>query len=121
MSLDFTAVVQKVVGGYVAFVEECPGTGIYVPTLEEAGLKGFEVTVWHALYAPKSTPKPVIEKLTGALQDALKDSNVKQRFGELGTEPVSSDRATPQALQNHLKAEIDKWTPIIKKAGVYAD
>ena len=92
-----------------------------VPTLEEAGLKGFEVTVWHALYAPKSTPKPVIEKLTGALQDALKDSNVKQRFGELGTEPVSSDRATPQALQNHLKAEIDKWTPIIKKAGVYAD
>ena len=92
-----------------------------VPTLEEAGLKGFEVTVWHALYAPKSTPKPVIEKLTAALQDALKDSNVKQRFGELGTEPVSSDRATPQALQNHLKAEIDKWTPIIKKAGVYAD
>ena len=92
-----------------------------VPTREEAGLKGFEVTVWHALYAPKSTPKPVIEKLTAALQDALKDSNVKQRFGELGTEPVSSDRATPQALQNHLKAEIDKWTPIIKKAGVYAD
>ncbi|HEX7229668.1 MAG TPA: tripartite tricarboxylate transporter substrate binding protein BugD [Candidatus Binatia bacterium] len=92
-----------------------------VPTLEEAGLKGFEVTVWHALYAPKKTPKAVIDKLTSALQDALKDSNVKQRFGELGTEPVSSDRATPEALQKHLKAEIDKWTPIIKKAGVYAD
>jgi tripartite-type tricarboxylate transporter receptor subunit TctC len=92
-----------------------------VPTLEEAGLKGFEVTVWHALYAPKKTPKAVIDKLTGALQDALKDSNVKQRFGELGTEPVSSDRATPEALQKYLKAEIDKWTPIIKKANVYAD
>ena len=92
-----------------------------VPTLEEAGLKGFEVTVWHALYAPKKTPKAVIDKLTSALQDALKDSNVKQRFGELGTEPVSSDRATPEALQKYLKAEIDKWTPIIKKAGVYAD
>jgi tripartite-type tricarboxylate transporter receptor subunit TctC len=92
-----------------------------IPTLEEAGLKGFEVTVWHALYAPKNTPKPVIDKLTSALQDGLKDSNVKQRFGELGTEPVSLDRATPQALQKHLKAEIDKWTPIIKKAGVYAD
>jgi tripartite-type tricarboxylate transporter receptor subunit TctC len=92
-----------------------------IPTLEEAGLKGFEMTVWHALYAPKNTPKPVIDKLTSALQDGLKDSNVKQRFGELGTEPVSLDRATPQALQKHLKAEIDKWTPIIKKAGVYAD
>ena len=92
-----------------------------VPTLDEAGLTGFEVTVWHGLYAPKSTPKTVIDKLTNALQDALKDSNVKQRFGELGTEPVSLDRATPQALQKHLKAEIDKWTPIIKKAGVYAE
>jgi tripartite-type tricarboxylate transporter receptor subunit TctC len=92
-----------------------------VPTLDEAGLKGFEVTVWHALYAPKNTPKAVIDKLTNALQDALKDTNVKQRVGELGTEPVSLDRATPQVLQKHLKAEIDKWTPIIKKAGVYAD
>jgi tripartite-type tricarboxylate transporter receptor subunit TctC len=92
-----------------------------VPTLDEAGLKGFEVTVWHALYAPKNTPKAVIDKLTNALQDALKDTNVKQRFGEVGTEPVSLDRATPQVLQKHLKAEIDKWTPIIKKAGVYAD
>jgi tripartite-type tricarboxylate transporter receptor subunit TctC len=92
-----------------------------VPTLDEAGLKGFEVTVWHSLYGPKNTPKAVIDKLTNALQDALKDSNVKQRFAELGTEPVSLDRATPQALQKHLKAEIDKWTPIIKKAGVYAD
>jgi len=92
-----------------------------VPTLDEAGLKSFEVTVWHGLYAPKSTPKPVIDKLTNALQDALKDNNVKQRFGELGAEPVSLDRATPQALQKHLIAEIDKWSPIIKKAGVYAD
>jgi tripartite-type tricarboxylate transporter receptor subunit TctC len=92
-----------------------------VPTLDEAGLKSFEVTVWHGLYAPKSTPKPVIDKLTNALQDALKDSNVKQRFAELGAEPVSLDRATPQALQKHLIAEIDKWSPIIKKAGVYAD
>lgn len=92
-----------------------------VPTLDEAGLKGFEVDVWHGVYAPKATPKPAIDKLTNALQDALKDSNVKQRFSELGAEAVSSDRATPQALEKHLKAEIDKWTPIIKKAGVYAD
>jgi tripartite-type tricarboxylate transporter receptor subunit TctC len=92
-----------------------------VPTLDEAGLKGFEVSVWHALYAPKNTQKPVIDKLTKALQDALKDNNVKQRFGELGAEPIALDRATPDALRKHLKAEVDKWSPIIKKAGVYAD
>jgi len=92
-----------------------------VPTLDEAGLKAFEVSVWHGLYSPKATPKPVIDKLTNTLQHALKDGNVKQRFAELGAEPVALNRATPQALQKHLKEEIDKWTPIIKKAGVYAD
>ncbi|HYY24326.1 MAG TPA: tripartite tricarboxylate transporter substrate binding protein BugD [Candidatus Udaeobacter sp.] len=92
-----------------------------VPTMDEAGLKGFEVSVWHGLYAPKGTPKPVIDKLTKALQDALKDQNVKQRFGELGTEPIAENRATPEALRKQLKSEIDRWSPIIKKAGVYAD
>jgi len=92
-----------------------------VPTMDEAGLKGFEVSVWHGLYAPKGTPKPVIDKLTNALHVALKDDNVKLRFAELGTEPVAENRATPAALRAHLKAEIDKWSPIIKKAGVYAD
>jgi tripartite-type tricarboxylate transporter receptor subunit TctC len=92
-----------------------------VPTLHEAGLPGFEVAIWHGLYAPKGTPRPVIDKLAGALQQALKDSLVKTRFGELGTEPVSEDRARPEALRAHLKAEIDRWAPIIKKAGVYAD
>ena len=92
-----------------------------VPTMDEAGLKGFEVSVWHGLYAPKGTPKPVIDKLTSALHVALKDDNVKQRFAELGTEPIAENRATPAALHAHLKAEIDKWSPIIKKAGVYAD
>jgi tripartite-type tricarboxylate transporter receptor subunit TctC len=92
-----------------------------VPTLDEAGLPGFEVSIWHALYAPKGTPQPVVDKLVAALQTALKDPTVAQRFGELGTEPVAADRATPDALRGHLKAEIDKWAPIIKAAGVYAD
>jgi tripartite-type tricarboxylate transporter receptor subunit TctC len=92
-----------------------------VPTMDEAGLKDFEVSIWHALYAPKGTPKPVIDKLTKALQEALKDATVKQRFADLGTEPVTENRATPEALRAHLKAEIDRWGPIIKKAGVYAD
>lgn len=92
-----------------------------VPTVDEAGLKGFEVSIWHALYAPKGTPKPIIDTLTKSLQAALKDNVVKERFADLGAEPVAEKRATPEALRVHLKAEIDKWAPIIKKAGVYAD
>ena len=92
-----------------------------LPTMNEAGLPGFEVAVWHGLYAPKGTPKPIIDKLEHALQVALKDPTVKQRFADLGTEPVAENRATPEALRAHLKAEIAKWAPIIKKAGVYAD
>jgi tripartite-type tricarboxylate transporter receptor subunit TctC len=92
-----------------------------VPTMDEAGLKGFEVSIWHALYAPKKTPKAVVEKLTKALQEALKDATVKKRFADLGTEPVAENRATPEAHRALLKSETDRWGPIIKKAGVYAD
>lgn len=92
-----------------------------LPTLHESGLANFEVVVWHGLYAPKGTPKPVVDRLSKALQAALKDDNVKQRLAELGTEPVPQDRATPDALRKQLKSEIDKWAPVIKKAGVYAD
>ena len=92
-----------------------------VPTLQEQGLKGFEVGIWHALYAPKGTPKPVLDKLVGALQDSVKDEGVRKKFADLGATTYPPDKATPAALQAHLKAEIDKWTPLIKKAGVYAD
>jgi len=92
-----------------------------VPTLNEAGLPNFEVAVWHGLYAPKGTPKQAVDALAGALQVALKDATVKQRFAELGTEPVAEAKARPDAHRAFLKAEIDKWTPIIKKAGVFAD
>ncbi len=92
-----------------------------VPTLNEAGLPGFEVAVWHGMYAPKGTPKPVIDTLAAALQVALKDPVVKQRFADLGTEPVPEARAKPEVLRAHLKSEIDRWGPIITKAGAYAD
>jgi tripartite-type tricarboxylate transporter receptor subunit TctC len=92
-----------------------------VPTLHEAGLPGFDVAIWHGLYASKGTPRAVIDKLAAALQAALKDQLVMTRFAELGTEPVAESRARPDALRAHLRAEIDKWGPIIKKAGVYAD
>ena len=92
-----------------------------VPTMAEQGMKGFEVSVWHGLYAPKGTPKPVTDKLIAALQASVQDAQFKSRIGELGAQAVSKDKATPEALAKHLKAEIDKWEPIIKKAGVYAD
>jgi len=92
-----------------------------LPTTEESGLKGFEVGIWHGVWAPHGTPKPVIDKLVAALQSALKDPEIIAKFAELGTEPVPQNRATPEALRTHLKSEIDKWSPIIKKAGVYAD
>jgi tripartite-type tricarboxylate transporter receptor subunit TctC len=92
-----------------------------IPTLHEAGLPNFEVSVWHALYVPKRTPKAIVDKLVRALQEALRDATVRQRFAELGAEPVAESRATPEALRAHLKAEIDKWAPIIKKAGAFAD
>jgi len=92
-----------------------------VPTLQEAGLPGFEVSVWQGLYAPKGTPKAIIDTLSKALQTALADPALRKRFDELGTDPASKENATPEALRKHLKSEIDKWAPIIKKAGVYAD
>ncbi len=92
-----------------------------IPTLAEQGLKNFEVVVWHGLYAPKGTPKPVINRLVAALQAAVKDPTFKTRLADLGAEPVPVAKANPEALRTHLQAEINKWAPIIKKAGVYAD
>ena len=92
-----------------------------LPTLDEAGLKGFEMTVWHGMYAPAGTPKEIIEKLSAALQVALKDPKVIERFAQLGTAPVAAEQATPAALDQHLAAEIARWQPIIQAAGVYAD
>jgi len=92
-----------------------------LPPLAEAGLPDFEVVVWHGIYAPKGTPKPVIDKLVTALQAALKDPAFVQRMNDLGSQVVATNKATPEGLRTHLRAEIDKWTPIIRKAGVYAD
>jgi tripartite-type tricarboxylate transporter receptor subunit TctC len=91
------------------------------PTLAEQGMKGFEVMVWHGIYAPKGTPKPVIEKLNGAVRAALKDATVQARMAELGAEIVTESKQTPEGLQTWLKSEIERWGPVIRAAGVYAD
>ncbi|GAB7550444.1 tripartite tricarboxylate transporter substrate-binding protein [Cupriavidus sp. 8B] len=90
-------------------------------TLAESGLKGFEVKVWHGIYAPHGTPPAVIDRLNGALRTALKDPAVAARLADLGAEIVPEDKQTPEGLRTWLKAEIEKWSPIIKAAGVKAD
>jgi len=92
-----------------------------LPTLQEQGLKGADVGIWHGLYAPKGTPKPVLDKLVSSLQAALAEADVQKRFTDLGAVTYGKERQTPAALQAHLKAEIAKWAPLIKKAGQYAD
>jgi tripartite-type tricarboxylate transporter receptor subunit TctC len=92
-----------------------------LPTLDSAGLPGFEVAVWHGLYAPAGTPPQMVETLAGALRTALADPKVIERFADLGTQPVAAERATPAALDAQLQAEIGKWQPIVEAAGVYAD
>ena len=88
-----------------------------LPTLDESGVKGFEASAWHAMWAPKGLPRPVTDKLVAALQAALKDETVIKRFADLGTEPVALEKANPQALKAHLQAEVAKWSPIIKASG----
>ncbi len=92
-----------------------------IPTLDEQGLKGFEVKVWHGMYAPKGTPAPVLEKINAALRFAMQDPTVKQRMADLSSDIPPLEKITPLGLKTHLEAEIAKWDPIIRKAGVSAD
>lgn len=92
-----------------------------VPTLDEQGLKGFEVKVWHGMYAPKGTPAAALEKINAALRVAMQDPMVKQRLGDLSSDIPPLEKISPVGLKTHLEAEIVKWSPVIKKAGIYAD
>jgi tripartite-type tricarboxylate transporter receptor subunit TctC len=89
-----------------------------VPTTKEAGLPEFQASAWNALFAPKGTPKAVIDKVNAAAVQALDDENVRKRLLELGSDIPSKERRTPQALAELVKNEIDRWTPVIKAAGV---
>jgi tripartite-type tricarboxylate transporter receptor subunit TctC len=91
------------------------------PTLEESGLKGFEVKVWHGIYAPKGTPAAMVDRIAVALRVALKDPTIVARMTELGAEIVPEAKQTPEGLRSWLKPEIDKWGALIRAAGSYAD
>ena len=92
-----------------------------LPTLNESGLRDFDLSVWYGLVVPKGTPKPIAEQLSAALRAAISDATVVKRLAEFGAQPVSPDRATPDAFAAFLRADVAKWAPVIKAAGVFAD
>jgi tripartite-type tricarboxylate transporter receptor subunit TctC len=92
-----------------------------IPTTAEAGVADFNLSVWHALWAPKDTPKDRIAILNAAVVEALADPVVRQRLTDLGQEIPPREEQTPEALRTYQKAEIEKWWPIIKAAGIKAD
>jgi tripartite-type tricarboxylate transporter receptor subunit TctC len=104
--------------GYAITSKQRLATLPNVPTSAEAGVPDFDVTTWYGLYAPRNTPRPVVDALVGALQKALRDPDLIKRFAELSMTPVEQERATPEALETFLKSEIKKWDRIIKDAGI---
>ncbi len=89
-----------------------------IPTIDEAGMPGFYMTFWHGLWVPKGTPREVIAKLDAAAVNALADTATRTRLDQTGQEIVPREQQTPEALAAHHKAEIEKWWPIIKAAGI---
>jgi tripartite-type tricarboxylate transporter receptor subunit TctC len=89
-----------------------------IATVEEGGLPGYHVALWHGVWLPKGTPKPIVEKLNAAVVDALADPTVRGKLAELGQEIYPRERQTPEALAAQQKAEIGKWYPIIKAADI---
>jgi tripartite-type tricarboxylate transporter receptor subunit TctC len=93
-----------------------------VPTTIEAGLPDLQTLTWTALFAPKGTPKPILDKLNAAVDQAMKDPAVAKRLDDLGADlPAPGDARSPQALAKLVSAEVAKWTPLIRAAGVAAE
>ena len=89
-----------------------------VPTMAESGLPGFQLAVWHGLYAPKGTPRPAIDKLATALQSALRDAPLVDRYQEMSASIAPPEQATPDALRRHLRSDVDRWKTTLKAAGI---
>jgi tripartite-type tricarboxylate transporter receptor subunit TctC len=92
-----------------------------IPTVDEAGLPNFYMSVWHAFWAPKGTPKEIVNRLNAALVETLADPAVQKRLQDLGQELFTREQQTPEALRAWHKAEIDKWWPLIKTAGIKSE
>lgn len=89
-----------------------------VPTLDEQGLKGFEVKVWHGMYTPKGVPKPILDKLNAALKKSLTSPDVKKRLEDANIDIVAVNKISADGLKTHLDAEINRWGPVIRKANI---
>lgn len=89
-----------------------------IPTLDEQGLKGFDVKVWHGIYAPKGTPPAVIAKVNAALKAALKDPEIKKRLDESSIDIVSMDKVSSKSLKDQVDSELNKWGPLIRKSKI---
>ena len=92
-----------------------------IPTVDEAGMPGYYMAVWHGLWVPRATPPAVVTRLNSAMVDAAADEGVRKRLMEIGQEMLPRDKQTPEALGAHQRAEIEKWWPLIKSAGIKAD
>jgi tripartite-type tricarboxylate transporter receptor subunit TctC len=119
---DPTSAVPQVragtIKGYAVSARERLAAAPDIPTADEAGLPGFYVSTWNAMFAPKGTPKPIIAKLNAAAVAALADPAVRSRFTALGQEIPPRDEQSPEALDALVKADIEKWWPIIKAANI---
>lgn len=92
-----------------------------VPTTKEAGLEGYEVSAWNAVFAPKGTPPDVVKKLSEALMKSLDDENTRKRLSDLGGVIPTATERTPEALQKLVESEVARWTPVLKAAGATAE
>jgi tripartite-type tricarboxylate transporter receptor subunit TctC len=92
-----------------------------IPTVDEAGLPGLYLPVWNGMWAPKGTPRPIIDKLNNAVVESLADPAVRKRLADIGLEIYPREQQTPEALHAYQAAEIEKWWPIVKAAGIKAE
>ncbi len=116
-----TALVQVKAGRVRAYAVTAPhrlASAPDIPTVDEAGLPGFYMSIWHALWVPKGTPHEIVMKLNGAAREALADPAIRKRLQELGQEIPAVEQQSPEALRAYHKAETEKWVPIIKAAGI---
>jgi len=106
------------VKGYAVTAKARLAAAPEIPTADEAGLPGFYASIWFGLWAPKATPRDVVNKLNSAVVETLADPAVRSRLADLGSELPAREQQTPQALGAFHKAEIEKWWPIIKAANI---